>query len=49
MNAHLLEISFHIQTSHHAILIVDGAGWHKSDDLMVLKKPDLDKAATLFP
>ena len=37
MNKHLLEISLHIQENHHGIIIMDGAGWHKSDELKVPK------------
>lgn len=35
MNKHLLEISCCVQKDDHAVLIIDGAGWHKSDDLKV--------------
>jgi hypothetical protein len=35
MNLHLREMSRHIVTSAHAVVIIDGAGWHKSDDLIV--------------
>ena len=49
MNTHLLEISFHIQTGHHGILIVDGAGWHKSDHLVVPKNLTLIKLPPYSP
>ena len=35
MSAHLAEISRHVSPGAHAILIVDGAGWHSSMDLAV--------------
>lgn len=28
MNLHLKEISLNVQTGHHAVVIIDGAGWH---------------------
>ena len=30
MNLHLLEISTAIRSGAHAVLIVDGAGWHQT-------------------
>lgn len=38
MNRHLAEISAHVQPGHHAVIILDGAGWHQSGDK--LKLPD---------
>ncbi len=35
MNKHLLEISEHVRKNCHAIVIIDGAGWHKSNDLQI--------------
>lgn len=35
MEAHLQEISRHVAPGAHAILIVDGAGWHTAKDLAV--------------
>lgn len=35
MNAHLTEISEHVSPGAHAILVLDGAGWHSSTDLVV--------------
>ena len=35
MNAHLTEISRHVSPGAHAILVLDGAGWHNSRDLAV--------------
>ena len=32
MNLHLAEIASQIQPGHHAVLILDGAGWHQSGD-----------------
>lgn len=31
-NLHLAEISRHVQTGHHAVLILNGAGWHQTGD-----------------
>jgi hypothetical protein len=35
MNAHLAEISLHVTSGAHAILVLDGAGWHNSRSLVV--------------
>ena len=35
MNAHLAEISCCVTRSAIALLIVDGAGWHRSENLVV--------------
>jgi len=35
MNKHLQEISLHVQENHHGVVIMDGAGWHKGDDLKI--------------
>ena len=35
MNLHLVEIAHAVAPGAHAILILDGAGWHASKDLMV--------------
>lgn len=35
MSAHLAEISRHVSPGAHAILVLDGAGWHSSKDLVV--------------
>ena len=35
MNAHLVEIAKAVAPGAHAVLIVDGAGWHVSDALAV--------------
>jgi hypothetical protein len=35
MNAHLIEISKTVASSGHALLILDGAGWHGSAELKV--------------
>lgn len=35
MNAHLAEISRNVAHGAHAILVLDGAGWHGSKDLKV--------------
>lgn len=35
MNAHLAEISGHVSPGAHALLVLDGAGWHSSTDLII--------------
>jgi hypothetical protein len=35
MNAHLAEIARTVATNAHAVLVLDGAGWHGSKDLEV--------------
>jgi transposase len=35
MNAHLAEISRHVAPGAHALLVLDGAGWHSSRSLIV--------------
>jgi transposase len=35
MNRHLNEISRNVQPNAHAVIIIDGAGWHKAVDLIV--------------
>ena len=35
MSAHLAEISRHVSPGAHAILVLDGAGWHSSKDLVI--------------
>jgi hypothetical protein len=35
MSAHLLEISKHVNPGAHAVIIIDGAGWHRAHDLAV--------------
>jgi len=35
MSAHLAEISRHVSPDAHAILVLDGAGWHSSKDLVI--------------
>jgi transposase len=35
MNAHLRHVSEALGSGRHAVLILDGAGWHKSNDLRV--------------
>ena len=35
MNAHLAEISLAVEAGAHAVLILDGAGWHIAGDLVV--------------
>lgn len=35
MNLHLAEISRSVDSCAHAVLILDGAGWHGAHDLVV--------------
>jgi hypothetical protein len=35
MNAHLAEIAATVAPGAHALLLLDGAGWHRSDDLVL--------------
>lgn len=35
MNAHLAEIGRSVSSDAHALLVLDGAGWHSSNDLVV--------------
>ena len=35
MNKHLEEISLYIDEEKHGVVIVDGAGWHKSKELVI--------------
>ena len=34
MNRHLAEISDQVQSGGHAVIILNGAGWHRSNDLL---------------
>ncbi len=46
MSAHLAEISRHVSLGAHAILVLDGAGWHNSRELVV---PTNNAGLTLPP
>lgn len=35
LNAHLAEIARTVAPGAHAVLVLDGAGWHKSHDLVI--------------
>ena len=35
MNLHLAAVSKHVTSGAHAVIIVDGAGWHIADELIV--------------
>ncbi len=35
MNAHLVKISLAVDPGAHAVLMLDGAGWHVAGDLVV--------------
>jgi hypothetical protein len=32
MNLHLVEIGRHVASGAHAVVILDGAGWHRTDE-----------------
>jgi len=36
MNRHLAEISRHVAPDAHAVIVIDGAGWHKPGDKLVV-------------
>lgn len=36
MTLHLAEISRHVAADHHAVLILDGAGWHQPGDKLIV-------------
>ena len=47
MNLHLIEISRHVTPGSHAVVLLDGAGWHQTggklkvpDNISLLKLPD---------
>ncbi len=46
MNAHLAEIARTVAPGAHAVLVLDGAGWHGGNDLVV---PDNVSLLTLPP
>ncbi len=46
MNAHLAEIAHAVAPGAHAVLVLDGAGWHGGKDLVV---PDTITLLTLPP
>jgi hypothetical protein len=37
MNLHLAEIAAAVAPEAHAVLVLDGAGWHRGDDLVVFR------------
>ena len=49
LNAHLIEIADSVAPGAHAVLIMDGAGWHKSDDLVVPENISLLKLPPYAP
>ena len=49
MNLHLAEISKHIAPSAHAILVLDGAGWHVSRKLIIPENISLLKLPPYAP
>ena len=49
MNHHLCEISSQVAADAHAVVILDGAGWHRSQGLGVPGKYHLVGAAALQP
>ena len=50
MNAHLAEIARRVEPGAHAVLVLDGAGWHRSktlavpDNISLLSLPPLSLA-----
>lgn len=49
MNLHLAEISRHVAKDAHAVLLIDGAGWHISGDLVVPENITLLKLPAYSP
>ena len=41
MQLHLNEISKHVTKGYHAVIVMDGAGWHKSKQLEIPKNISL--------
>lgn len=41
MNLHLAEISRQVREGGHAVVVLDGAGWHRSKDLEIPKDVSL--------
>ena len=39
MGLHLEEIAFHVAPSAHAVILLDQAGWHGSNDLIIPSTP----------
>jgi hypothetical protein len=35
MNLHLLEISHHVASGAHAVVVLDGAGWHQTGGRLI--------------
>ena len=46
LNDHLAEIAKAVSPGAHAVLILDGAGWHKSGDLTI---PDITMLSKMLP
>ena len=49
MNLHLVEISARIAPGLHAVLVVDQAGWHLSERLIILERKPSDLNHWGFP
>lgn len=49
MNAHLIEIAKAVEPGAHAVLVVDGAGWHISDKLDIPETISLLKLPPYAP
>lgn len=49
MNLHLIEISKAVSPGAHALLVIDGAGWHVSDNLRVPSNISLLKLPPYSP
>ena len=49
MNLHLAEISRHVMPSAHAVVLIDGAGWHISANILVPDNISLLKIPAYSP
>jgi hypothetical protein len=49
MNLHLAEISRHVAKDAHAVLLIDGAGWHIADAMIVPENISLLKLPAYSP
>ena len=49
MNLHLAEVSRHVAKDAHAVLLIDGAGWHIADALAVPDNITLLRLPTYSP
>ena len=49
MQLHLDEISKNVTRGYHAIVVMDGAGWHKSKDLVIPRNITIIKLPPYSP